>query len=145
MKIELDPSEEYVILPVRVVEKLIRYALALCQDRCPAERDPEACYYLVQLCRTLGLGRPPCVGSEYSEFTEEVFSNILRDIERKYGMRAQEFLRKVKRRGPKNLEENTDLMEVEFALGVLKVLSSSRRGNVVIVRGSQIRIVSTND
>ncbi len=136
-KILLDPHEEYIILPVRVVEKIVRYALALCQDRCPTERDPEACIYLVKLCKILGLGGPPCL-EEYENFSPTTFRSVVRDIERKYSMKIDEFLRKVRSRGPRNLEENADLMEAEFAIGVMKALS--KRTQIYLVKGSDIKI-----
>ncbi len=138
-EVKLNPAEEYVILPVRVLEKILRYALTLCQERCPAERDPEACIYLVKLCKMLGLGQPPCVEAEYENFSVETFRNIVREIERKYGMKIHEFLRRVKVRGPKSLEENTDYMEAEFAIGVLQLLG--KKIEVYIVRGSELKIV----
>jgi len=145
VKISLDPLEEYAIIPVRVLEKLVRYALATCQDRCPAERDPEACYYLVHLCKILGLGKPPCLETDYAEFSEDVFINILRDVERKYGVKAQEFLKRVRARGPRSLEENTDFMEAEFAVGMLKVMSNCKKNCILVVRGSQIKIIEDNN
>ncbi len=139
--IRLNPTEEYAILPVRVLEKILRYAFTLCQERCPAERDPEACIYLVKLCKILGLGQPPCVEAEYENFSAETFRNIVREIERKYGMRIQEFLKRVRIRGPRSLEESTDYMEAEFAIGVLQLLG--KKLEVYIVRGSELRIVKT--
>ncbi len=138
---KLDPLEEYVIIPLRVLEKLVRYALAMCQDRCPAERDPEACYYLISLCKILGLGKPPCMESDYAELSEKAFLSIIREIEHKYGMKIQEFLRRARARGPRSLEERTDLMEAEFAFGMLKILSSLRGKSIIIARGSQIEIM----
>ncbi|NPA70131.1 MAG: hypothetical protein GXO26_04920 [Crenarchaeota archaeon] len=136
-KILLDPQEEYIILPVRVVEKLVRYALTLCQDRCPTERDPETCIYLVKLCKLLGLGGPPCL-EEYENFSPMTFRTVIKDIERKYGMRIEEFLRRMRSRGPRSLEENTDLMEAEFALGVMKAMS--KKVHIYVVKGSEVRI-----
>ncbi len=141
-ELRLNPTEEYVIIPLRVLEKLVRYALTLCQERCPAERDPEACVYLVKLCKLLGLGKPPCVENEYEDFTIETFRSIVREIERKYGMKIYEFIRRVKLRGPRSLEENTDLLEAEFAVGILQVLS--KKLEVYIVRGSDLRIIRSS-
>ncbi len=136
-RVVLDPQEDYVIIPLHILEKIVRYALTLCQDRCPTERDPEACIYLVKLCKILGLGEPPCI-SEYEGFTTITFRNYIREIERKYGMRIEEFLRRVRARGPKNLEENTDYIEAEFALGVLKALS--KKVEIYVVKGCQLKI-----
>ncbi len=136
-KTVLNPNEDYVVLPAYILEKIVRYALTLCQDRCPTERDPETCIYLVRLCKLLGLGEPPCI-KDYEDFSALAFKNVIREIERKYGMRIEEFLRRVKVRGPRNLEENTDFIEATFALGVLK--SMSKRVEIYVVKGSQIKI-----
>lgn len=135
--INLDPSEEYVIIPVKVIEKIVRYALSVCQDRCPSERDPETCIYLVSLCKILGLGQPPCI-IDYGNYEAKTFNKVIKDLERKYKIKIQEFISTIKKRGPRNLEENIDYMEAEFAIGILKALSNKQ--HVYIAKGSDIKI-----
>ncbi len=131
-------DDEYVIMPVRVLEKIVRYALSLCQDRCPEERDPETCLHLVRICRYLRIGCPPC-SHEYGDYRVDVISEIVKSIERKYKLRARDFLALVERRGPKSLEESIDYAELKFALGLIEAMK--RRDDIYVARGSDIKVI----
>ena len=137
MTITLEPTEEYIIIPLRVFEKVMRYAIAFCENMCPANRDPETCIYIVTLAKVVGLGLPPCV-YEYGGFNVKVFEEIVKEIERKYRQNIEQFVLNVSRRGPKSLEENIDLYEAKFALGVLKSLRNRKK--VYLAKGSNISI-----
>ncbi|GEM_PF-315452 len=138
----VDKDEYYIVLPISIMEKIVRYALTVCQDRCPSDRDPETCLYLVNLSKILGLGKPPCL-DDYGSYSEKSFRRIIKNIEEKYRMKIQEFINSRIRKGPKSLDENIDLMEAQFALGVLNAMSSRRK--LIIVKGSNIQIIKTSE
>ncbi|WP_069808123.1 hypothetical protein [Vulcanisaeta thermophila] len=137
MKPALDPEEEYVIMPLPVLEKILRYAMVVCQEHCPSGRDPSTCPYIVNLSRELGLSPPPCI-KDYGEYTQENFKSLVREVERKYGMGINEFIITLRKRKPRSLEEQVDLMEATFYLGVLKELSDMK--GIIVVKGSDIKL-----
>ncbi len=111
------------------LRKLYRYALVHCEEMCPAVRDPETCFLMFQLGALLG-EKPPCA-DVFGNFTEEVFRRIVSEIEEKYDKPIEEFLREVRSRGPRSLEERSDEIEGSFALAALEVLKR-RRGNAQV-------------
>ncbi len=137
MEIKLDPEEEYAIIPLNVLERILRYALVVCQEHCPVGRDPATCPYIVNLSRRVGLSSPPCI-NDYGEYRQDNFRVMIRDIERKYGMGIEEFINMVRKRKPRSLEEQTDFMEATFYVGVIKELSNMK--TVYIAKGSDIEI-----
>ncbi len=136
-RITLDPEEEYVIMPLSVLEKLVRYALSVCQEQCPMGRDPSVCPYIVSLSRFLGLGEPPCV-AEYGGFNREAFQSMIRDLEKKYKMKIEEFVKLIGKRKPRSLEEQSDYMEATFYIGVLNELKHMKR--IYLAKGSDINV-----
>ena len=137
MEIKLDSEEEYVIMPLSILERILRYATVVCQEHCPAGRDPATCPYIVNLTKQIGLSPPPCI-NDYGEYRPETFRVMIKDLERKYGMNIEEFINTVRRRKPRSLEEQTDFMEATFYLGVLKELSNTK--SIYVTRGSNINV-----
>ncbi|BDR93243.1 hypothetical protein [Vulcanisaeta souniana] len=137
MDVKPDPEEEYVIMPLGVLERILRYAMIVCQEHCPAGRDPATCPYIVNLTRQVGLSPPPCL-NDYGEYRRETFKVMIKDLERKYNMGIEEFINTVRKRKPRSLEEQTDFMEATFYLGVLRELSNMR--NIYIAKGSNINL-----
>ena len=137
MGVNLDPDEEYVVMPLSILERILRYAMVVCQEHCPAGRDPATCPYIVNLTRQVGLSPPPCI-NDYGEYRPETFRVLIKDLERKYGMGIEDFVNMVRRRKPRSLEEQADFMEATFYLGVLRELSNMK--SVYITRGSNISI-----
>ncbi|WP_054854205.1 hypothetical protein [Vulcanisaeta distributa] len=137
MEARLDPEEEYVVMPLSILERILRYAMVVCQEHCPAGRDPATCPYLVNLTRQVGLSPPPCI-NDYGEYRPETFRVMIRDLEHKYGMSIEDFVNMVRRRKPRSLEEQTDFMEATFYLGVLKELSNMK--SIYIAKGSDISV-----
>ena len=129
----LNPDEEYVVLPVSILEKLIRYSMSFCENRCPPGRDPGTCIYLTKLAPALGLGRTPCY-SDYGIYRRENFERIIKNTESKYRLDRVSLL-KMKR---STLEARTDFMELEFAIGVLKSMDEAKP--IYIVRGEDLNI-----
>jgi len=129
----LDPDEEYVVLPISILEKLIRYSMSFCENRCPAGRDPGTCIYLTKLAPALGLGHTPCY-SDYGVYRRENFERVIKDTEGKYGLDRVSLL-KMRR---STLETEIDLMELEFAIGVLKSMDESKP--IYVVKGGDLSI-----
>jgi len=105
------------------VEKIVRYAKSHCEDRCPADRDPEVCLALIEMCRSLKLDPPICL-EDTKGFTKAYFQAKIREIEKRWGKPVNEVLADFDSRGVKTLEENIDKMEAEFALNALKAISA---------------------
>ena len=137
MDVKPDPEEEYVIMPLSILERILRYAMVVCQEHCPAGRDPATCPYIVNLTRQVGLSPPPCL-NDYGEYRQETFKVMIKDLERKYGMSIEEFINTIRRRKPRSLEEQTDFMEAAFYLGVLRELGNMR--SIYITKGSNINL-----
>ncbi|GGP20247.1 hypothetical protein GCM10007981_07550 [Thermocladium modestius] len=129
----MDPEEEYVILPLKVLQRLVKYSLAFCETRCPAGRDPGTCIYLSELSPALGLGNAPCY-SDYGTYRREEFAKTVKAVESKYGMDHASLL-KLRR---SSVETEIDLMELEFALGVIK--SMDEKEPIYLVRGEDLSI-----
>jgi len=105
----------------RDLVRIISYARAHCENKCPAERDPEVCLALVEICRELGLEPPACV-EETRGFVKSYFLGKIREVERRKGKPIKEVLREYELVGVKNLEEDIDRMEAEFALRAIKAI-----------------------
>lgn len=129
----MDQDEEYVVLPLKVLQRLVRYSLAFCETRCPAGRDPGTCIYLSKLAPSLGLGNAPCY-SDYGTYRRDEFMGTVKKMEAKYGMDHASIL-KLRR---STLEMEIDLMELEFALGVVK--SMDEKEPIYLARGGDISI-----
>lgn len=138
----LDPSEEYVIVPMAVLERMLRYAYVVCEEHCAEKRDATTCYYIYKLAKGLRLPPPPCA-RDYGEFRREDFEAIVRGVAKKHKMSARTFVESRERRGVRSLEEHIDLIEVRFALNMLEVFErEGRRKDILLVRGSDIEVKS---
>ncbi len=115
-KVEIDRQD---------LENVVRYALVQCREMCPEGRDPEACVSLVLLTKELGVEPPPCV-KDYGGFSIDVFQKLIREIERKRGMRVEEIFERFRKFGIRCLEDSSDYLELTFAIGVIRALK--RRG-----------------
>jgi len=135
--VEFDPDEEYAIIPVSILERILRYATIVCQEHCPVGRDPSTCPYIVNLTRKLGLPPPPCI-NDYGDYRQDTFRVMIKDLEHKYGVNINEFINNVRRQKPRSLEEQTDFMEATFYVGVLKELGDIKK--IFIARGSDISV-----
>jgi hypothetical protein len=101
--------------------RILRYAKSHCEDKCPADRDPEVCLALVELCRALNVEPPACVG-ETNGLAKSYFVAKIKEIERRRGKPIKEVLKEFASAGIRNLEENIDKMEAEFALQAIKAI-----------------------
>jgi hypothetical protein len=105
------------------LERIIRYAKSHCEDRCPADRDPETCLALIDMCRSLKVDPPMCL-QETNGFTKSYFQAKIREIEKKWGKPISEVLAGFQSNGVKTLEENIDKMEAEFAVSAVKAINA---------------------
>lgn len=105
------------------VERIIRYAKSHCEDRCPADREPEVCLALIDMCRSLKVDPPMCL-EETNGFTKSYFQAKIREIEKRWGKPINEVLADFQTKGVKTLEENIDKMEGEFALKAVKAINA---------------------
>jgi len=108
--------------------KILKYAFAHCECKCPAERDPEACIILAELSKLLGL-KLPCY-DEFGEFTESTFRKIIEEIEVRRGKNIEEVIQELKERGPTCLQDQIDEIDATFAIEVIKAFNK-RRGDKV--------------
>ncbi|RLE65241.1 MAG: hypothetical protein DRJ49_03710 [Thermoprotei archaeon] len=122
-----------ILVDSKVLEKIISYAKAQCDNLCPEVRDPETCVLLVELCKVLKVQGPPCI-KDYGGFSEEVFKKLIVDIEKRHDLSIQEFLKMMKVKGPSNLQEQIDEIDGKFALEVLKVYREYRQNRDLIVK-----------
>ena len=111
----------------RDVANIIRYAKAQCEDRCPAERDPEVCLALISMCNSLKVDPPMCM-DETKGFTKSYFLSKIREIEKRWGKPVNEVLADFEKKGVKTLEQNIDKMEAEFALKAIKAIDARTKG-----------------
>ncbi len=109
--------------------KLLKYALAHCECKCPEERDPETCIILAELAKLYGL-RIPCL-DDFGGFSEKTFTEVIKDIEMRRGKKIEEFMLEIKTSGTKCLQDQIDKMDAEFAMDVLKTYGK-RRGRKTI-------------
>jgi hypothetical protein len=100
--------------------RILRYAKSHCEDKCPADRDPEVCLALVELCRALSVEPPACV-EETNGLAKSYFVAKIKEIERRRGKPIKEVLKDFASR-IRNFEENIDKMEAEFALKAIKAI-----------------------
>ncbi len=136
---DLNPDEEYVVMPVRVLEKLLRYASSVCHSHCPEDREAETCIYMSRLSRATGLGAPPCM-SIYGEFSRDTFLDLARSLERKYRANIKVIVSSMSRRGPSSLEEHSDFLEATFALGMLEYFAKRSHDGIYLVRGRDLEV-----
>jgi len=113
-----------ITISISDLRKLYKYALNHCRELCPAERDAETCILMIELGRKLGL-RPPC-HEDYGDFSEKTFDSIVKEIEDRYGKKITDFISETERRGPRSLQEQTDVMEGKFALEVIEAYRKRR-------------------
>lgn len=109
--------------------KLLKYALAHCECKCPEERDPETCIILAELAKFYGL-KIPCL-DDFGGFSEKTFADVIKDIEARRGKKIEEFMSEIKIAGIRCLQDQIDKMDAEFAIDVLKTYSK-RRGKETI-------------
>jgi hypothetical protein len=107
----------------RDMEKIVKYAKSHCEVRCPADRDPEICLALIDMCRALKVDPPACL-EETKGFTKAYFFAKIKEIEKKWGKPISEVMKDFDAKGVKNLEDEIDRMEAEFALKALKAIDA---------------------
>lgn len=100
---------------------IVRYAKTHCEDRCPAERDPEACLALIEACDQVG-AEPPICYEETKGFSKAYFVAKIKEVEKRHGKPVREILAEYDSRGVKTLDENIERLEAEFALKAVKAL-----------------------
>ncbi|OYT63001.1 MAG: hypothetical protein B6U69_00150 [Thermofilum sp. ex4484_15] len=109
--------------------RLLKYALAFCEERCPEGRDPEACYVLAESLKALKLKPPPCI-IDFGGFSKTVFIKIIEDIERRRGKPIEEALEEIRKNGYRSLQDQIDEIDGHFALK-LKEIYERRKGEVL--------------
>ncbi|MDD1776394.1 MAG: hypothetical protein LUP94_03465 [Candidatus Methanomethylicus sp.] len=105
------------------LEGLVNYAKTQCQDKCPAERDPNICLALIDTCECLKLEMPACC-EETNGFSKKYFLDKIKEIEKRRGKKIQEVLADVSKKGIKTLEDDIDRMDAEFALDTIKAIDA---------------------
>jgi hypothetical protein len=100
---------------------IVRYAKTHCEERCPAERDPEACLTLIEVCNDTGEEMPPCY-EDTKGFSKAYFVDKIREVEKKHGKPVREVLAEYDSKGVKTLDQNIERLEAEFALKAVKAL-----------------------
>lgn len=100
---------------------MVKYAKTHCEERCPSERDPEACLELIAMCAAAGEDPPICY-EETAGFSKAHFIAKIREVEKRHGKPVREVLAEYDSRGVKTLEEDIERLEAEFALRALKAL-----------------------
>jgi len=105
------------------MEKIIRYAKSHCEDRCPADRDPENCLALLEMCKALKIDPPACL-EETKGFTKAFFFAKIREVEKRFGKPINEVIKDFKEKGVKTLEDDIDMREAEFALKAIKAIDA---------------------
>ncbi|MEM0231568.1 MAG: hypothetical protein QXG78_00455 [Candidatus Methanomethyliaceae archaeon] len=101
--------------------RIIKYAKKFCEDRCPAERDPDVCLALIEICRDLNIEPPACV-EETGGFVKSYFIAKIREIEARWKKNVREVIKEIEIRGARHFEEELDRMEAEFALRAIKAI-----------------------
>ncbi|MDH5811581.1 MAG: hypothetical protein QXO54_03035 [Candidatus Methanomethylicaceae archaeon] len=101
--------------------RIISYARAHCENKCPADRDPEVCLALVEICKELDLEPPECV-QEMGGFVKSYFLAKIREVEQRRGKPIKEVLKEYEVVGVRNFEEHIDRMEADFALRAIKAI-----------------------
>jgi hypothetical protein len=100
---------------------IVRYAKTHCEDRCPAERDPEACLALIEMCDEAGEGPPLCY-EDTKGFSKAYFVARIKEVEKRHGKPVREVLAEYDSRGVKSLDENIERIEADFAFRAVKAL-----------------------
>ena len=103
------------------LEGIVKYAKTQCEDKCPADRDPEVCLALIELCNCLGAERPACC-AETGGFSKKFFAEKIREIERRRGKKIQEVLTDISAKGVRTLEDDIVRIDGEFALKAMKAI-----------------------
>ncbi|MEM3882397.1 MAG: hypothetical protein QXO23_03340 [Candidatus Methanomethyliaceae archaeon] len=101
--------------------RIISYARAHCENKCPADRDPEVCLALLEICKELDLEPPECV-QEMGGFVKSYFLAKIREVEQRRGKPIKEVLKEYEVVGVRNFEEHIDRMEADFALRAIKAI-----------------------
>lgn len=101
--------------------RIISYARAHCENKCPADRDPEVCLALVEICKELDLEPPECV-QEMGGFVKSYFLAKIREVEQRRGKPIKEVLKEYEIVGVRNFEEHIDRMEADFAIRAIKAI-----------------------
>jgi hypothetical protein len=113
----------------RDLDGIIKYAKTQCEDKCPADRDPETCLALIYLCECLKADKPSCY-EETEGFSKKFFSGKVKEIEKKRGKKIQEVLAEISKKGVRALEDDLDRMEGEFALKAMKAIDEREKMRV---------------
>ncbi|MCS7097659.1 MAG: hypothetical protein NZ922_01590 [Candidatus Methanomethyliaceae archaeon] len=103
--------------------RIIKYAKKFCEDRCPAERDPDVCLALIEICRELNIELPSCV-EETDGFVKSYFIAKIREIESRWKKSVREIIKEIEVRGARHFEEELDRMEAEFAVKAIKAIDN---------------------
>ncbi|RLE83115.1 MAG: hypothetical protein DRJ52_00355 [Thermoprotei archaeon] len=112
---------EYVLISKELLEKVIKYALTHCYERCPSERDAETCVLLFELIEKLNLAlQLPCI-YDYGGFSEKIFRDIIKDIEHRRGKKLNEIIKDFKTEGFRTLKDQEDYIDGVFAMQVVEV------------------------
>ncbi len=101
---------------------ILKYARAHCEDRCPADRDPNICLGLIEICKEAGEPMPNCF-EETEGFSRAFFSAKVKDLEKRRGKKVQDLLAELKNNGVRTLEDQIDKMDAEFALSAIKAIN----------------------
>lgn len=102
------------------LELLYEYALSHCKEVCPQERNPRTCLAMVKIGKLIGR-YPPCVKS-YGYFEKSFLKRMLKEIEIREGKRIKEFIKEMKQRNPRSLQEYEDSIDSEFIYNILEIL-----------------------
>lgn len=100
---------------------IVKYAKTHCEDRCPAERDPEACLALIEMCNEVG-DDPPLCYEDTRGFSKAYFVAKVKEVEKRHGKPVKEVLADYDSRGTKTLEEGIERLEADFAVKAIKAL-----------------------
>jgi len=110
----------------RDLEGITKYAKAQCKEKCPAERDPDVCLALIDLCEWLKVEVPSCY-EETEGFSKRFFMTKIKEIEKKRGKKIQEVLAEIAVKGVRTLEDDLDRMDGEFALKAIKTIDERKK------------------
>ena len=108
-------------IPQKDLARIVKYARAQCRDRCPSERDAEACVALIELCEVLGCEMPECY-DETGGFSIGHFASKIKEIEKRRGKPIKEVLEGFRSKGTKTLEDEIDLIDGEFAENAIRAI-----------------------
>ena len=113
-----------VLVDIDDLKRIYNYALSHCNEVCPQKRDPKACLSMIKIGKIIDI-YPPCVKS-YGYFKKEALKKLLKEIEIREGRNIEDFIKEMKHRSPKNLQEYEDSIDSEFIYQILKILEGEK-------------------